>query len=121
MIVEVINPILLSTPYVVMMSVATASDALPDIGLNSANGITWLGNPILFVTIDITFVAMSSIPELLNTPIARNSPNNVGNIFITISIPSFAPSTKMSYIRFLSIIPYTIIIIMTAGIAMVDI
>ena len=60
MIVEVINPILLSTPYVVMMSVATASDALPDIGLNSANGITWLGNPIL-----LTLLLLEIVPIML--------------------------------------------------------
>ena len=38
------------------MSVATASDALPDIGLNIASGITSLGKPTLFVKIDTYYI-----------------------------------------------------------------
>ena len=87
------------------MSVATASDALPDIGLNIASGITSLGNPTLFVKTDTALVIISNNPELLSTPTAKNIPNNVGKILITILIPSVAPSTKMSYTFFLSAIP----------------
>ena len=47
-ITDAINPMLLSTPYCVIISVATAIDALPDIGLNNANGIICAGIFIVF-------------------------------------------------------------------------
>ena len=50
------------------MSVATASDALPDIGLNIASGITSLGNPTLFVKTDTALVIISNNPD---------DPNNI--------------------------------------------
>ena len=61
--VDAINPILLSTPYLVIISVATANEALPDIGLNKARGTTSLGNPILFV---------KKIIHLLSTLVVQN-------------------------------------------------
>ena len=85
-IVDVINPILLSTPYVFIIFVAIASDALPEIGLNIASGITSLGKPILDVIPDNNTVIMFNIPELLSAPIAKNSPKRVGNIFITLIV-----------------------------------
>ena len=103
------------------MSVAIAREALPDIGLNNASGITSLGRPILDVTPDSNVVTISKIPELLNAPTAKNIPSRVGNNFITISIPSFTPSTNISYIFFLSTNPYITTIIIINGIAIIEI
>ena len=59
------------------------------------------------------FIITDNIPELLSTPIAINNPSNVGNILKTICIPSFAPSTKISYTFFFSETPINIIINIT--------
>ena len=78
-IVDTISPILLSTPYVCMISVPTAIDALPEIGLNRANGIISLGILNILVIGTIKLMKKSIIPELLNNPIATNIPTKVGN------------------------------------------
>ena len=101
-IVEAIKPIFESTPKVVIISVATAIDALPEIGLTNASGIISLGILKKLVIGDINFIIKSKIPELLNAPTATKIPINVGKILNTISIPSFAPSTKVSYTLFFS-------------------
>ena len=119
-IVDAINPIRLSTPFFDIISVATAIDALPDIGRNNASGIISAG--ILNVSIIgfIMFIISSINPELLSAPTAKNIPTNVGNIFTTTCIPSFAPSINVSYTLFFSITPYVIINKITIGTAIVD-
>lgn len=119
-ITDAIKPILLSTPCCVIISVATAIDALPDIGLNNASGIICAGIFIVFNIGSIICTINSIIPELLNTPTAKNIPNNVGNKFITISIPSFAPFKNVSNVLFFSATPYIIIINIISGIAIDD-
>ena len=47
-IVAAIKPILLSTPDLLIISVAIAIEALPDMGLINANGIISLGNSTIF-------------------------------------------------------------------------
>ena len=79
-IVDAIKPILLSTPYIVIISVATAIDALPDIGLINIKGNISLGHFIIFVIGEIKFAIKSIIPELLIAPTAKKTPINVGNI-----------------------------------------
>ena len=69
----------------------------------------------------INFINKSNIPELLKAPMATNKPTNVGKIFITISIPSLAPSKKTSKTFILSLHPYIIIIKIVKGIAKLDI
>ena len=66
------------------MSVATAVEALPEIGLIKAKGITSLGIPKKFVIGDIKLIIKSTTPELLNAPTATNKPINVGKILKTI-------------------------------------
>ena len=119
-IVDAINPIFESTPKLVIISVATAVDALPEIGLIKAKGIISLGIPKKFVTGDIKLIIKSKTPELLNAPIATNNPINVGKILKTICIPSFAPSKKVSNTLFFSNNPYISIRSITIGIALED-
>ena len=75
--VEAINPINESTPFCLIISIATTNEALPDIGLNKANGIISLGNFKYFSMGKSTIVIKSIIPELLNNSIAKNNPINV--------------------------------------------
>ena len=91
-----------------------------EIGLSIASGIISLGNPKIFVIGEIKLIMNSKIPELLRTPIATNKPINVGKILITISIPSLAPSKKMSKTGFFSFIPYNKIIKKINGIAKLE-
>ena len=91
-----------------------------EIGLIIASGITSLGNPNIFVIGEIKLITTSKIPELLNAPIATNSPTRVGSIFIAISIPSFAPSKKISKTGLFSEIPKNKIIRKINGIAKLE-
>ena len=79
-----------------MISTATAIEALPEIGLNIASGKTWLGIFNKLVTGEIILIIKSIMPEFLNAPTAKKIPINVGKSLKTISIPSFAPSIKVS-------------------------
>jgi len=120
-IVDVINPTTLSTPYLVIISVPMAIEALPEIGLKIANGIISFGIPKLFKTGDIIFIKLSIIPELLKTPIATKSPISVGINPITIFIPSSAPSINKSNTLTFSFNATIIIIVITNGIIIFDI
>ena len=102
------------------MSVATAIEALPEIGLKIASGIISAGIFNISIIGLIKFIITSNIPEALNAPTAKNIPINVGNMFITTSNPSFAPSKNVSYTLFFSITPYIIMINMTVGTAAED-
>ena len=66
--IEAISPNLLSTPKFFIISVATAIEALPEIGLNSASGAISLGKLTIFKTGVNIFTIISIIPELLNAP-----------------------------------------------------
>ena len=77
-IVDVINPRKVSVPYFCIISTATPIEALPDIGLKSANGIISLGIFKISVTGEITFTIKSIIPEFLKAPTATKIPINVG-------------------------------------------
>jgi len=87
-----------------------------EIGLKNANGIISLGIFNDVITGDIILTKKSITPELLKAPIATKSPINVGKRFKTISIPSFAPSKKLSKILIFSFNPIIIIIIIIIGI-----
>ena len=115
-IVDVINPIVVSTPYFCIISTATAIDALPDIGLNIANGKIWFGIFNKFVIGEISLIIRSIIPDFLSAPTAKKMPTSVGNNLNTISIPSFAPSKNVSYTLFFSATQYNNIINITVGI-----
>jgi len=79
-ITDAINPIFESTPKFFIISVATAIDALPEIGLINANGNTSVGN-WKNCKIGVSKLEIASIiPELLNAPIATNNPTKVGKI-----------------------------------------
>lgn len=82
----------LSTPEIFIISRAVAVEALPEIGLISIKGNTSLGIFNKFKTGEIIFSNASKTPEFLRALIARKRPTSVGNIFITVSIPSFAPN-----------------------------
>ena len=89
MIVEAIKPIFVSTPYLVIISVAIAIEALPDIGLKMASGKTSGGKLINAINGFISFTSASITPDVLKAPIAINKHNNVGNNSITVFAPSF--------------------------------
>lgn len=91
-----------------------------EIGLSIASGI--ISDGILKnCKIDESICTIKSIiPELLSAPIATNKPTRLGNIFTVISIPSFAPSKKVSNTLFFSIKPYTSIIKIEKGIATLE-
>lgn len=103
-IVEAINPIKESTPYLVIMSVATAIEALPEIGLKIARGKISEGILKIIRIGLIRLVIASMIPDSLKTLIERNSPKRVGKILYIIFIPSFAPSKKLSKTLFFQLI-----------------
>ena len=119
--VAVIKPILLSTPFSCNIFVAIPIDALPEIGLNIANGIISIG---IFKAVNIGEIKSTIkliIPELFNKFIAKNIANKVGNNSITIFIPFFAPTINISYTFLFSIIPYAIIKTIINGIIIVEI
>ena len=89
--VDVIVPIRLSTPKFFIISIATAVDALPEIGRISIKGNTSEGMLKIHKIGERSFSNRSRMPEVLSALIARNNPINVGNILITVSIPSFEP------------------------------
>ena len=95
-ITDAISPILLSTPKLFIISVAIAIEPLPDIGLSIASGSISLGTLKVLNIGFIIFITKSIVPEFLSITIAKNNPTNVGKIFITISIPSFAPFRNKS-------------------------
>ena len=74
------------------MSRATAVDALPEIGLINIRGNTSFGTFNILSNGEAIFWRSSKIPEFLSALIAKNKPTSVGNIFITVSIPSFEPN-----------------------------
>ena len=80
-------------------------EALPDIGLSNARGIISLGNLKNSTTGDNNPTINSIRPELLKAPTARKIPTKVGNNLNTISIPSLAPSKKVSKTLFFSFKP----------------
>lgn len=92
MMVDAIVPIRLSTPKFFIISIATAVEALPEIGRISINGNTSEGILKIDRTGESIFSNNSSIPEVLRALIARNKPTSVGNILITVSIPSLEPN-----------------------------
>lgn len=82
----------LSTPEIFIISNATAVEALPDIGLISIKGNISFGMLNKFKTGEQMFWNASKIPEFLRALIAKKRAISVGKIFITVSIPSLAPS-----------------------------
>ena len=83
---------ILSTPLIFIISKATAVEALPEIGRININGNISFGifnNPKKG---DKVFWIKSKMPEFLRALIAKNNAINVGNIFTTVSMPSFAPN-----------------------------
>jgi len=80
-IVELIKPINESTPYFVMISVATAIEALPDIGRRIARGKISEGIFAKLRRGKAIFVIASITPDCLNTLIDKKSPSNVGKMF----------------------------------------
>ena len=78
------------------MSSAIAVDALPEIGLINIRGNTSAGIFNKLRNGDNAFCKTSKIPEFLSALIAKNKAINVGNIFITVSMPSLAPTKKLS-------------------------
>ena len=89
-------------------------------GLKRASGIISAGILSIFIIGFIIFTIKSNIPDALNAPTAKNIPIRVGNIFITTSSPSFAPSKNVSYTLFFSINAYITIISITNGTAAAD-
>lgn len=73
------------------MSRATAVEALPEIGRTNIKGSSSDGILRTLRIGDKIFWMSSRIPEFLRALIAKNKAINVGNILITVSIPSFAP------------------------------
>ena len=65
-----------------------------------AKGINSLGKCTIFKTGLAKLIIKSKTPELLNAPIATNSPINVGNMLKVVSIPSFTPSKKYQKLYF---------------------
>lgn len=65
--------------------------ALPEIGRSSIRGSTSAGIDKRCKIGVKRFVIRSIRPEFRNALIAKNKPTNVGKIFITVFIPSFAP------------------------------
>ena len=79
--VEAVLPIKLSTPKFFIISVASAIDAFPEIGRNSAKGIISFGKFNKFNIGDKKLTKKSIIPEFFNKLIETNKPTKVGNIF----------------------------------------
>ena len=79
-ITDAINPIFESTPKFFIISVATATEALPEIGLINASGKISVGKLTMFKSGFKNFTTTSIIPELLSAPIATNNPTNVGKM-----------------------------------------
>lgn len=77
-----------------MISKATAVEALPEIGRISINGKTSFGIFKIARRGESILCIKSKRPEFLRALIAKNNPTNVGKIFITVSIPSFAPNQE---------------------------
>lgn len=91
-----------STLAIFIISIATAVEALPEIGLISIKGNTSFGICNKFKIGDEAFWISSKIPEHLRALMAKNSAIRVGNILITVSIPSFVPTKKVSKIGIFS-------------------
>ena len=104
-IVELINPIKESTPKLFIISVAIAIEALPEIGRRTARGSISAGTFNRLRIGRAKFVIASIIPEERRILIDKNKPNKVGKMFITICIPSLAPSKKISKTDCFSIMP----------------
>ena len=119
--VAAIKPILLSTPCLLIMSVATAIELFPEIGLRRARGIISLGKCIKLRAGEIACVIPSIMPDLLSSEIATNKPIRVGKIFIIIFIPSEAPSKNMSKAFLRSVRAYTRIKKIISGMAALEI
>ena len=83
-IVEEIKPTKESTPKFFIISVATAIEALPEIGLNKAKGKISEGIFNKFNNGNTKFEKASIIPDALKTLIARNKPKSVGKMLTTI-------------------------------------
>ena len=84
--------IILSTPEFFIISSATAVEALPEIGRTNIRGNTSAGIFSKLKNGVRVFWSNSKIPEFLRALIAKNKATKVGKIFITVSIPSFAPN-----------------------------
>ena len=78
--VELINPINESTPKLFIISVATATEALPEIGRSIARGRISVGTFNKFRIGRAKFVIASIIPEALKILIDKNNPKSVGNM-----------------------------------------
>ena len=85
-----------STPLVAIISLRTASDALPDIGFIINKGIRSLSTPISLPSGLKTKVTSSIAPDFLKSPMAINIAIRGGIILTEDLRPSFAPSTKQS-------------------------
>ena len=85
-IVELIKPIKESTPYLVIISVATAIEALPEIGRRRANGKISEGIFNKLRRGMAILIIASIIPEALKTLIDKKRPSSVGKILTTICI-----------------------------------
>ena len=81
----------LSTPKFLIISTAIAVDALPEIGLIIISGKISGGIWKTFKIGKSILPNKSRIPEFLKALIARNNPTKVGNILMTVWIPSLEP------------------------------
>ena len=86
--VEAISPMVLSTPHCEMMSVATAIEALPEMGLNMASGMISAGIFSMVRSGDRIFTIKSMRPDARNALMAKKIPIRVGKMLYTICNPS---------------------------------
>ncbi len=78
---------------------------LPEIGRINISGKSSEGMVSTFRIGESILDIKSIIPEVLKALIAKNNAINVGNILITVSIPSLQPSKKTSNTFIFSEIP----------------
>ncbi len=104
-IVDVINPINESTLYLFIISMATAIEALPEIGLKMASGSISEGIFNILKNGFNKFVMAEITPDSLSKLIDKKRPSSVGNILYIIFKPSLEPSKKLSNTLFFSIKP----------------
>ena len=75
-----------------MISNATAVEALPDMGRININGSNSEGILNILSIGERIDCIKSKIPDVLRLLTAKNRATNVGNIFITVDMPLFAPN-----------------------------
>lgn len=111
-----LNQFLYQLQKFVIISVAIAIEALPDIGLKIARGKTSIGKLNKLTIGFIKLIIPSITPDVLNAPIATNKQRSVGNKLITVLAPFFAPSIKISTLFLFSLTENNITIKIINGI-----